>query len=464
MPYESLTAFAAKFCRLNGIGYKDFRRFLEEITGEYNWETSGFKDVGVSRLATLLDEKRSLVKTLGPTVPVLHCCCGTFDSCRPDWDDSYHTLSYCRTCVSNGYHASFHRYHWLKKCPIHLEDLVTTHQMPFSGGSNFDRCAEAVGQLLDQGTAGRWLSIGSNQVMATKIPCARLRRLLHWIAAVRQFQAACLASSVVQLGHAHSSADLSIVLGRIAWAVPPHKCLVDLFQVPPETIRPKIVDYPNDVVTKLTSLFSDFDHDLFIFFYKVTNALANEMPRYRELLLRSIKNLEIEFGGHAWRWGLSQYRWVAVNPEGWPYWQVATPLDAAIEELRSRWGETELRSTTTGQRDAWLRYIATARELQMCGLVNPMPTTKTAPDGLIYLSGAPRPVLRFNLDKDVAFLIEDILYEEASAEVTELTKWLRKIADGAVPYKVPRVPPIGNLFVKSGGAYLMTWPTVPAAQ
>lgn len=461
LPYESLGAFAAKFCRLNGIKLREFRWFLKEFIEGGDWKRANFSAVAIKRLARLLDEKEAVVDKLNPNKLQLPGCYGTF-ALSDDVSPSFRKISYCPECISIGYHASFHEYPWFKKCPIHQTNLIR-EIVPFRfSGTDFDQYAQRIQELLDHGAIS-WLSLDTNSVVATQLDCVSFRQFVSWIKAAQRIDENMRASNIVALqGGNYSLDDIEILLGRIGWAIPPPRGVCELFHVTPKLREPVIVDYPIDVVNRLASLLTIIDYPDFSWFYRMTLALGDEKPKYLELVLKAVETIEIQGKAHSSDWGWSKESgWVRVDPDGWPYWNIITPSGLAVSQLRSTWTDFSLEDDSHHQRkNKWFRYFDYAKGLHKHGYVAPSHSSLNSPDQQIYLTPFYKPIARLVLDPDLKGLIEDLLYEEALAHIDDIQSWLNAIFNGAVPYKTKiTMPSRGNLFLESERAYLFTWPT-----
>ncbi len=461
LPYESVGAFAAKFCRLNGIKPREFRWFLDDLIGQSQWNSTGLSASEVKSLARLLDEKESVVDKLSPNKLQLPGCYGTFSFIN-NIDDSYNKVSYCPECLGIGYHASFHEYPWLKKCPIHQTNLIQKI-VPYAGGnSKFDRYIHIIEELLDHGTSS-WFSIKTNSDATTQLNGANFKKFVGWVRSVQRFNGVTSASNLVSLrGGDYSLVDIDILLGRIGWAVPLPKCVRGLFNVTTKPLEPVIVDYPTEIVNQLASLLSKLNYSNFSWFYKKTIALSNENTKYRELVLTAVKKIEIQGEEHPSDWGWSKEGgWGRVDPDGWPYWNLITPTGLAARELRREWTDFPLKDDSYRQLETWwFRYVFLASILHELGYVSPLHVSKGSHDQQIYIDHYFEPKVRLALDPELKRLIEDLLYEEALVHIDEIQSWLKAIANGEKPYKINRkFPSIGNLFLEPGRAYLFIWPT-----
>lgn len=461
LPYESIGSFAAKFCRLNGIKPRDFRWFLDDLIGKSNWYRLGFSATEVRILARLLDEHESVVDKLNSNKLQLLGCYGTF-SFNNKVDDSYNKVLYCPECLGIGYHASFHEYPWLKKCPIHQTNLIQKY-VPFAGGnSNFDRYVHMIEELLDHGTSS-WFSIKTNSVVATQLNGTNFRKFVGWVRSVQRLNGVTSASNLVSLrGGDYSLVDIDVLLGRIGWAVPLPKCVRGLFNVTTKPLEPVIVDYSTEIVNQLASLLSKLNYSKFSWFYKKTIALSNEKTRYRELVLTAVKEIEIQGKEHPSDWGRSREGgWGRVDPDGWPYWNLITPTELAASELRREWTDFPLKDDSYRRLETWwFNYVFFARILHELGYVAPLHVSKGSHDQQIYIDNYFEPKVRLALDPELKRLIEDLLYEEALAHIEGTQSWLKAIASGEKPYEISRkFPSIGNLFFEPERAFLLIWPT-----
>ncbi|OIQ74575.1 hypothetical protein GALL_437720 [mine drainage metagenome] len=462
LPYESLGSFAAKFCRLNGTTPREFRWFLDELVGVENWTFVGFDTPSVKKVARLLDEKESVVEKLDPDKLQLPGCYGAFNSLS-SINQSLEQVTYCPECIKNGYHASFHEYPWLKMCPIHWTNLLKERVGSFGGGSKFDKYVSTLDHLFDH-VSMTWLEIDTYSVVTAEIKTDAFRRFIRWIKAVQRIHGVMKARNLITLwGSNYSLDNIDVLLGRVAWATPFPKRFHELFHMKVKRLLPKITEYPIDVTNRLTSLITKIGYADLVWFYKKTVALADEQTKYRELVLKAVDDLKNQDMVHHSEWGWSKgMGWQHVDPDGWPYWGFMTPFHLAVIELKYEWTDFLRDDDQVWQRSSdWFIYCNLAQRLYESRVVSSAdggqwpfnPSFLTVP----FFS----PFIKLEIDHDLKSLIEDLLYEEASAHIDEIRSWLKAITKGAAPYETPTEKPSkGNLFNEPGRAYLMTWPVL----
>lgn len=462
LPYESPYSLVAKFARLNGIGAKQARDFLGHIAGQTNWVDFGFDDTAAKRLSRLLDEPAAIIKTIGFSALSLPIPYVTTQLTGVS-DDLHEVVVCCPTCLAKGYHASFHLYAWLKKCPIHCDDLV---QIAISSDWNtpaFDRFVGAVGQMLDRATAGAWLSLGTRAMLSPDLGGRRFKSFRHWLRSVHRYMRSLASSNVVSLAETMPSKSiLPELLGRITWAVPMSKSMVDLFRLRPTRIEPSNLDYPADVVGRFASLFktgnTNASYRLFASFYKSTIAAVDGMPRFRELMLSRIEDMKSEFADVAWQWGYSQNGWKSVDPRGWPYWMVDNPLERAIEDLHSDWTHTDIFADGTRRRsNAMMAYTHIAHDYMKRGVLAIVNDSETKVRR-VYRPFEFMVPFTIEADDDVIALIEDMLFFEAVADAETIHTWLSRVAGGAEPVPGPEQLSPGDLMLEPHQAQLRIWP------
>ena len=275
LPYESLGAFCAKFCRLNGLAPKEFRDFLYGLIRKDCWQSSKFDISSVKSLARLLDEKVSVVEKLDPSKLQLPGCYGTFNFLK-NTEQLFEQVAYCPECIRKGYHASFHESPWLNKCPIHLTNLLKSSVDYRGCGSKFDRYANTLANLLDHECA-TWLEINTHSVVVAEMENSDFRLFAKWIKAIQKYQVIMDERNLISLwGTDYSLENIDALIGRVSWVIPFPKRLHELFHANVSPLQPNIINCPIDLVNRLSSLLTQVRYDNLAWFYKKTIALAKE--------------------------------------------------------------------------------------------------------------------------------------------------------------------------------------------
>jgi hypothetical protein len=474
LPYESCGAFVAKFCTLNGISPKELRGFLDELFDDNSGQIIGnisrteISDIPWlrKRLALLLDENESVVAKLGADKMSLSGCYGTF-SYSNYLDDSYDRVSYCPECARIGYHASFHEFAWLGKCPIHRNNLIVERVNYSCRGSKFDNYVKWIEHLLSNSGSEAWLSNTANIFVERKINEAKFRQFESWIRAVRRLSDFLGKSNLISLwGSDYSMNDLDVLLGRIGWSVSIPSCINDLFIVQAKCLEPMIIEYSLVTVNKLATVLSKVEYKKLAWFYKMTIALANDKPNYVELVMKAVENMKSEGDKTGYPFGLDLV-WARENYNGWirvcrsrkSYFTLKSPYQVAAIELQREWAFLSHDEGSYMDRNiAWREYNDCANIFYQHGFVSPMVREQIMSNGKIFGRSFLKPMVRFNFDADLKELLEDLLYEEAQAHIGEVRAWLKSVLRGAVPFSRRAMPSMGNLFIESGRAYLCTWP------
>lgn len=139
--FESFYSFAAKFCRLNQLNPHQFRKFWLSL---FSMEIDDYQ-TRAKKISVLLDEPSYLIGTVF-FQNYVNSKWPQFT--RHEFDFCPEKISFCRLCLAEGYHASFHEHEWLNKCPIHRIGL-TQHEIPYSSHSKSDRYLLCLMSLFD---------------------------------------------------------------------------------------------------------------------------------------------------------------------------------------------------------------------------------------------------------------------------------------------------------------------------
>lgn len=118
--FESFTSFAVSFCSLNGISFKQFNNFLENITS-----INGDEGDLPAKIAHLIDEDVTTVMGMIDGLEALGDIYSYSLHGHEGWFNQI--FQYCPACVRFGYHSNFHSLLWLTHCPFHLTPLLKTH-------------------------------------------------------------------------------------------------------------------------------------------------------------------------------------------------------------------------------------------------------------------------------------------------------------------------------------------------
>lgn len=131
--FESLSSVGAKFCQLNRVRPRSFRRFVEGfLSSRVEGYASRFSPLDSSHFdltgfAKAIGEPVRLVRSMAwepwlptelliPGVEALNGFCLN------------RTLRYCPQCMQKGYHAVFHQFPWFSRCLVHGAMLQSFHR------------------------------------------------------------------------------------------------------------------------------------------------------------------------------------------------------------------------------------------------------------------------------------------------------------------------------------------------
>lgn len=458
LPYESLAAFTAKFCVLNGISWKECRLFFALLTGENGWWVAGFKGGAVKVVASLLNEPESTVSSLAEGVCALPVCYGTFSG---DYNERrpYSTLAYCPACRRLGYHASFHEISCLRQCLIHHVDLVYR----LSGqGDPFEAYCKELWRVFDGGS-GRWLTVFESSEIKKSVGSSLHSEFLKWLRSVGSSTERLRAMNVVSLyGDGYRKQDLGVLFGRLQWHAPLPNGMKELLQVPPYSQTPSILPVGVKAVRKFIDLLAStvLEREEFVDFYRMTTILNKEKTKARQVVVDTVRKLKKRQMRWMDSWGWHRrIGWVSVDPEGWPYWQVIKAKDYLIQQLQSKWmhfDDDELSHRARTQK--WMYYVTWARIFQSKGIVKP--NHKLLLDLDDYRVGVKsQPLVNFTSDPEVLELLETLLLYEARADVEDTYYLIDSVRHNVAPNEaLSSAASNGNLFLDKDNAYFLIWP------
>ena len=459
MPYESFGAIAAKLCKLNDIPPIKFRKFLDDFLGEYNWSRDGFAPPVMRRVSRLLGEKISTVKTLNAADLCLPACYGKF-SFSGSIAQPLEYVSYCPDCIRIGYHALFHEFAWLRKCPIHQADLIRK-DVPFSiRSSQLDNYTVTLLEILSNSTP-QWLSYDRGQAVEKILDSGNFRSFLKWIGAARHHASQMESANIFSGGGAgYSLQDIEVLLGRLAWAIPFPDAVAKLIGANVPRVHPDIVNLSAGTVDRFLSLLSIIDFESLDWFCRKTAALTNDMPKFRSQAMDIAEELKSLHGECHCKWGWSRYeKWLPAAPGScWPHWGFKCPFEMAIDELLGDWVDFEQPNASSQElghdRD---RYIRLTRVLMEQRYVSPIDPELNSPIWMLERLSSGEHNLQLNLDSDIRQLIEDLLCDGLFLYIEGIRLWLDSIEEGAPPTHRTKLPANSNLFGHADGPYLMRW-------
>lgn len=435
----------AKFSRLNGISVSDAISFFEKFQCY-----DQFDALITRRLSRLFDEPLRTIRTIDRSLYY-------FEGIPKNIQYRHYSnvISYCPLCLKKGYHASFHDFFILNKCPIHK---ISLERSAFS--HSYTKGVNHLADLLNDATNNSWLKIKGNLFLQNELSKPLLRILLKWVGEAKIYCERVERNNVFSLNDdtIYSPQAVSELVNRMACAVPPDRKLQSIFSFDIRNIKPTVSYYSCNVVKQFLSIFPCKAYfDDFSFFYKELMIANGSSFPAADYVLMEINNLSMEFSEYKWAWGFSgslwSGKWLQVNPEGWPMWAIMSPLDYTIENLKYKWAGAEVASEINSRRkDARITYRNLGVDFTNDGLVRHR--------GESMVDKTPYEIPKFDvtIDSDLLKLIEDVQLNEAKADVALYRYWLKKTPPASVNLPAFEQISPGGLILDENNAYLQVWP------
>lgn len=465
-PFDSMAAFAARFCSLNGINPKEFRDFLSNYLGNDKWTVRGFAPSDLESLADVLDEPMQVVRTLAADALALPPLFGSFAS---DYDDR--TLrgyvSYCPTCLRLGYHASFHEHVWLYRCPIHYEPLCRSAER-LASRSFDDQHVHEVGKLLEAANP-KWLECRSS-VWSDSAGKKSFAHYYRWMRGIKKLAAAMYCLDIGRLDETpYRFEDLPVLLGRI-----------DAVQRVPCRVRELLLTEPRAADWTRLSLTKTASASLreaacrvplvaLVWFYSRWVALNTVPTAHQAEAKQAIDELENAHRICHCGWNMNPYcgaGWRSARPP--PKWRPASwrngirlgfnacPFATAIRELNEEWLTFVPEDAHYNDRGRLLeRYEELEAQLIALGIVQSTGATVARPFGPLD-SGWTWTGLDMVWDPTLAEGLELVLREVVRAHVDRIKIWL-----GSIDHLSPPVRFLGpgsvNVFCNTEQGLISSW-------
>lgn len=467
LPFESAASFFAKFRILNGLPSQAANKFLTDICYPAQWRADIQSQFASRNLAKLLDEKNSIVKTLFQNELDVILCFGVNSNNIPLnlhlIETKHHReFSYCPICIQAGYHASFHEYSWLKKCPIHCEDIVRDSRIFYR--SNLNEFYEYAGHVVStlHTACPKWLDLNLQHPAHHFIESANFDRFKRWVRSAQRTAREINASRLAALpGDEYCGETLEIFWQRLAWADPIPKGIRSLLNIPrADSTQPLIKKFPQVATQQVKEVLKHGSLQDLLWVYKKTMALANEMPIYRQAAIAKVELLRTRHEICRCQWGKEKNGpWVRTDSSGWPYWLLRCPFTIVINDILENWIYFHGDFSGVKRWDMWMIYLAEVKRFWNHDFFKHIQQNASAPAKKAGVgdSFAYQPVIEFAFDNNLKSLIEALINFEFMNYMDEADRWLQQIDSGIEPYNVINSPTRSHLMDSPEGIYLLTW-------
>lgn len=457
LPNESLVSFISKFSHINGLNFKETKRFFVK-QNLFEWTSAGLRNIDYHGIAQLLDEDYEVVHMLhGSYLDLIVCYGGGHDGMAADEvlarDRDSYQLKYCPECMRNGYHSSMHEYHWLSNCPIHPKiPLHVEREYPIRNFQSFvEYCKDFTNEI--NRICPRWLSIKQCEFIHENVFNDDYFCFKDWVLKCQSISI-CINKSVV-INHmecGYSIDTFGEYLQRINWKYPiPKKILAILgFKIkgnccPSETI------YTDSVTSTLNTIINRLPFEDFRSFYCKHLALSKDEADFRYLAEEIASVLNRHIINCNCRWYLNEIScWEELKGESVSENKnLQCPYICLREILLSDWLDFRNYKTSKLQFQSWHDYRAIAIELSDIGifeitlpkLVNP----EFLPIGKFTFSSS----CKHNLDQ----ILELLLYDY----ISQSTSWIKYIKEGYAPFNVPKILNKVGFFSNGKSIYSLKW-------
>lgn len=466
LPYESNVSFLAKFSQLNGLTPIEARRFLSKKCS-YCWDSDGFQEIVNPKLARLLDEDIALVRLLSRRSLDLITCFGGRGQGKPSdalvgRDNNHYRFSYCSECMEMGFHASFHEYHWLSKCPIHPQVQLTLHrEYPHR---NFDSYCYYVKDFIDviSQLCPQWLAIEKTSQVHSCLHSRDFVAFKRWVKIAQKRAIAINASSLIAMdGEDYTANTFDQFMGRIQWLNPAQQGVSELFSIKTHPVKPReLRKLSEQNVNKLEEITSKINYRELRSFYCKQVILENEQPVFRQIAHQLLARLESldhpcqcswsrDGNGHWWKKCLDDIELSGCDLATGKRWGGPCPVETAAEILKLEWCDFTYGVSAKNRFERWQDYVRQARLFQSFGYLE-----WTAKDDPPYL----KPLGTLNFSDDFRTFLESLLRVELHDYAQAIAQWLQQIEEGIAPSETHKSVPRVHVLHDGAINYLLRWP------
>lgn len=450
LPYESPVSFLSKFCLLNWISPDQARLFFQSQC-KVNWNVDGIDIIDCDNLKSVLNEDAECINTLPRDS--LDLIIGfdsvnngvALDSLLSRQRSSY-LFKFCPACMQLGYHASFHEFDWLLKCPIHSEILLKVykfypHRNYISFKNYFKDFVDYINLLCPS-----WLEIKHNNEIFHNFKSLQFENFKKWVliskTKVIEFNNSIALKSD---GGTYEEDNIEDYFSRLNCLSPTPDSVKKILHHKIYNKSPKIIhSYKPKFLKEIGNISSKFNWDSFKYFYRIYASLTNRNCPHRVLAGEMIKSLSEHSNHCSCEWFHENHRWykyiqdssckVVSSPKSRigniPLW-INCPYNFINETLKVDWFDFQDSSTSKVKFEVWRNYLNSLESLAKIGYF-----IKDNSDEYSNHFNA-RGVL--NLSKHFTQEVEELLFLELDEWLKQSFEWLAYIKSGMRPYDTPSV-------------------------
>ncbi len=450
--HESFFGFAAKFCRLNRLTPRQFREFWNSLFVVSDYRR---KENTISRIAQILDEPLSVVKTVFKY--------SELDNTWPpanlkEFKIKRDQITYCPECLIEGYHGNFHESNWLKKCPIHRIDLIC-ELIPYSSRAKVDRRLIKLLSLLDLNCPEWELSEGKYRLKTHIKQNKYFYKFLYW----RSFaEKSVFKHYNIWLGRFGCNSftnypfylnenDRLIIMNKIGLIKPIPEEFYELFNDSDLSEELEIQNFHHKLGDELKIILIFFKYDDLLSLFKLVQIVKGEVLSFQKILEAKINDLNLQhpFQTCSCVWGINKHgQLVNSLPGELKYFSdFMCPYEFAANELYEKWLNLlpDINFLPYVDLDNYTVLAHKAKHTKIASVVG-------------YSLGEQIPILKFNWSEQITDLFDIILEKVVLAHIDELKNWLSSIERGNPPNLRERFPP--NIYLvqnPNSGLQLISW-------
>lgn len=422
-PYESLLSFVTRFAALNGRTVVQARMFLGILPPHQILGSS----LEVIHAALVTHESlRYMISSFFPSAPLMTevDLAGALTK----------VLRYCPHCADVGFHSSFHEISWIKKCPIHLCDLVDSPAG--RGGLRIFDCRARELRAIMRDRCATWPRCDASPLIATGDLLNEFRAWAELASRTWKSKSRGLVWEARLPGQLPS--NVTSELGQLLTICEPSRRVREILAMPDCKWRSRVMRFPAPIAAQLEhvraqrfSIQSAFEG------YKLFSKSGAELPFFSKQLRRmehalrlhhhSVPSCRWELAGAGWH-----RCWVEVDFASHSGFDPC-PFELAIQTLENGWGDTLMYRGTRGIRIQSDYIDAAAVACLRYGLLEPLPSSLDGwtpiAQGVRWIPGQP-----------LTALFEAMASLELEATYHWLVSWLEEITDGSLPdqHRVPQ--------------------------
>ncbi|MEQ1625688.1 MAG: hypothetical protein ABL870_13390, partial [Sediminibacterium sp.] len=427
--YESFYGFVAKFCKLNQLNPRQFKKYWQYLfCVKFQAKTISRSEI----ISQILNEPLYLVRTVFE------------DNCvQSQWPQYYNLgfgfhpnkLSFCPLCIDEGYHGCFHEHKSLKKCPIHQFELAQL-EIPYSTKSEIlDSYIVSLISLFDSNCPDWYLLNGKYRDKVGAVGNKNFYGYLGWLLSSDSRHIDKKERWIAEMGCNHFSRhpsclnrnDYFILMEKLDFIPPIPNQISDLFvESYISTLQIEILKFCPKIISIITEAMTNFpDGDLINFFRLVKN-INGENLLFLDLLYTEIEDLKKRHPLDQCDcvWGINKRFEIGSFLPGQPqfYGEFMCPYEFIIYELSEK----------------WLNFISDAKYISMDDkqsfkemsfyLFSGQKCVRTElADKVGYSLGGRIPIFNFKWPEETTNLLDLILLKIVQAHIGELKFWLSSI-------------------------------------